>query len=457
MKNILSIFLTLPILLIRLAACAVGGQSPEPDFEAVSAEAVARAVDTAVCTEPSGSGNVTLFPQEGREIVINGFDFPAGDLLTLRLTAVTDSSGTQIERTPTVGENGSFRETVTLPQYDYMRWAVRLYHNGDIHCYFIVMGQNEWLEIGYEGPQALTGSVQSAEEAIEQDLAAISEATGASIEELEAQMAFEGPINELMARLTANEAATFGGLWIERQPEYRVVVAFTADGEETVSQYVQPGEPLWDVLAVRDVTYSEAALMAQQEALNDVMRNATFDWASYVDIVANKVVLEVVSESSWQAYLESNAVTLPESVAVLFSYRDEELAIEPPANLRPVPDLYMAQRTLPSMAFEEALLMDMLLIENNCVFAESESGERTLIIWQPGFFVHDSGDGVQILDEVGKIAAKEGEPLFMGGGGGTFRDSLELVAPIPERCQTENVWYMGEFLPEALRDNVMEE
>lgn len=457
MKNKRLIFFTHLFFIILLTSCVSGGRAPEPDFQTTSAEAVALAADTSLCTAPSGDGRLVVFPQDGRQMMINGFDFPPGDGVTLRLTAVTDGDGTQIERAPTVGDDGSFSETITLPQFDYMRWALRLDHASDRHCHFIVIGQDDLLEMGYEGPQTLAEGVQSPEEALEQDLAAVSEATGVSVEELRAQMAYEEAINALLAQLNANEADAFGGLWIERQPEYRIVVAFTEDGEAAVSQYIEPDDPLWDVLEVQEVSYSEERLRADQETLNGVMQDATFDWSSYVNIMTNSVILEVVNQPVWQRYVESKGVMLPETVEVLYAYSDEDTIFEPPANLNPLPDLYMAQRPLPSTAFEEALLMDALLIEDNCVFAASESGERTLIVWQPGYFAHDSGDGIQILNEAGEVVAQEGEILFMGGGGGALRDGVELVEPVPERCRTANVWYMGEFLPEAFRENVLDD
>lgn len=441
------------LLVVFLAACSAGGQSPEPEFEQATEQTSADGADPVGCTSSSFGSSVAIFPQEGREMMINGFDFPVGDEVEVVLTAVTDNENTQIERTPTVNDEGIFSETVALPEFDYMRWAVRVYHSEDVHCHYVVMGQDEWLEIGYEGPQEQVAGVQSQEEAIEQDLAAISEATGVSVEELKEQMAYEDQISELQARLNANEADTFAGLWIERQPAYQIVVAFTENGEQTVSNYLDADDSLWDVLAIREATYSEAQLQADQQRLNDMLGNATFDWASYVDIMSNQVFLEPVSESVWNEFIAANEIDLPDSVQLLFVYRDEEMIFTPPPNLNRIPGLYMAQRGLPSIAFEEALNMDTLLIEDDCVFGTNGT-ERTLIVWQPGYFLHDNDGMVQILNEAGEVVAEEGQPLFMGGGGGAYRNDVSLIAPVPNRCQTDNVWYMGEFLPEEYRDNV---
>ena len=50
--------------------------------------------------------------------------------------------------------------------------------------------------------------------------------------------------------MEANEQPTFGGLWIQHKPEFKAVVAFTRDGEETVRPYIQ-GTSLADMVEVR--------------------------------------------------------------------------------------------------------------------------------------------------------------------------------------------------------------
>ena len=53
------------------------------------------------------------------------------------------------------------------------------------------------------------------------------------------RLLMQDSVGELDVDLLSNESGTFGGLWIQNEPEYRVVVAFTKDGERTIAEYVK--------------------------------------------------------------------------------------------------------------------------------------------------------------------------------------------------------------------------
>ncbi|MCB8946272.1 MAG: hypothetical protein H6658_21205 [Ardenticatenaceae bacterium] len=443
------------MILLLAAACGAGEVEPAamqatplPTPNEVQDEAAD--IDTSpdpMCTDAGDGRSLAIFPQEGRELMINGFDLPPGSQPTLRLTTLNDTGpDEQIERTPTVNEEGMFSERITLPEYDYMRWNVRLLHDAGVLCYYVVMGQDEVLEMGWDGPREEDGAIQN-------DLALMAEQTGIPLAELEAQMAYEDAITELQARLQANEAATYAGLWLEHEPVYRVVVAFTENGQETVAKYVAEGEALTAVLDIRPATYTQAQLMADQQSLNQVLETADFDFFTSVDVPHNRVELGVPTEEIWEAYVGTHDVQLPPSVVLTFAFPGG-ITFTPPPNLTPAPDIYMAQLALPSMAFMEALLEANLIVDNNCLLAQYPEmpDEKWLIIWQPGYYVHEADGIVQILDQEGKVVATVGEKLYMGGGEGSLPAENKLTAPIPEACHADHVWYMGEFLPEEYRD-----
>lgn len=425
-------------LLLVLTACSTPGREPGL---VESRESVGRAELT--CTEPEDGRSLGLFPQEGRTIMINGFDLPVGSQPRLRITAVIDN-GPIIERIPTVNEEGGFSETVELPEYDYMRWNIRLIDDEGVLCHYLVMGGSDWLEMGYDGPSVT-------EDALAEDMAFAAEQMGVPQDALEMQAANEDAISELNARLYANAAETFGGLWIQWEPTYCVVVAFTEDGEETVAQFLPSDSPLWTTLEIRTVRFTQAQLEQDQEALFEVMETADFEWASATDLPTNSVILSVPAESVWAEFVAAEQPALPDSLQLDFVYSEEAITFTPPSNLNPVPEVYMAKRPLPSIGFQEALLNDNLLIADGCVFADGENG-RLLIVWQPGYFVHDADGVLQILNEAGELVAENGQPLYMGGGSGQLTDQVNLVAPVPDACQTESVWFMGQFLPTELRE-----
>ena len=62
---------------------------------------------------------------------------------------------------------------------------------------------------------------------------------GVELSEAIRRLTLQEPIGKLGATLESNEAGTLGGFWIQHEPEYRVVAAFTKDGEKTMAKYVQ--------------------------------------------------------------------------------------------------------------------------------------------------------------------------------------------------------------------------
>lgn len=444
MKKFIVIIFIL-FLFIFATACTDAGGS-EPSVAPRPTQDVLNLEDRA-CTDAGDGRSLGLFPQEENQIMINGFDLPPGSQPTLRLIAVDDENGRILDAFPTVNDEGMFSETITLPETDYTRWNIRLVDGDEMLCYYIIMSQGEWLEMGNDGaPEDTT--------ALEEDMALAAEDTGIPIEQLEQQSANEDAMTELAARLNANETDTFGGLWIEWEPAYKIVVGFTENGEETVAKYLDADSPLYDVLEIRNVAYTQAELMADQAELMDYLQDTavTFSYGSGIQVQNNSVYLELPSQSVWEEQLAEHPYELPPSIVVEYAF--EDVIFEPPTALNPVPDVYMPQQKLPSLAFMEALLVANLVVQDNCLMAQDpeSSEELTLIIWEPGYFLHDNDGTLQVLDENGDVVAQEGELMYMGGGSGGAPNEAALVAPIPDRCSIDNIWYMGQFLPEEYRD-----
>jgi hypothetical protein len=82
---------------------------------------------------------------------------------------------------------------------------------------------------------------------------------GVSMDEARRRMAVQmrNEPGELQALLMQKEPATFGGLWIEHEPKYRVVVSFTRDPAATLAKYTK--DPIF---VPRLTTISERDLLA---------------------------------------------------------------------------------------------------------------------------------------------------------------------------------------------------
>ena len=104
-------------------------------------------------------------------------------------------------------------------------------------------------------------------EALLQDACHYAADVGVDLDEAVRRLQAQHTIGELGAELEANEQPTFGGLWIQHTPEYKVIAAFTRDGEETVRRYVT-GTSLVDMVEVREVEVTLVELRrAQREAM----------------------------------------------------------------------------------------------------------------------------------------------------------------------------------------------
>ncbi|MDX1417042.1 MAG: hypothetical protein R3293_22750 [Candidatus Promineifilaceae bacterium] len=283
-----------------------------------------------------------------------------------------------------------------------------------------------------------------------QDAQAYAEAMGVTLEEAIARLETqnEDEISRLNRQLENNEADTFAGLWLEHQPEYRVVVAFTRDGQETIGQYVDEDSELDPLIEVRPAQYTLAELQADQEELLSILDGSGQPFGVGIMLMENRVMVDVTDTAAFEAAVAASGATLPDSVVVNPVY--EPLDEEPPFPFTPpVPDVFMPQLKQRDVAFMEALLVGELVVDAGCLRVNSDN-ESVLVIWQADYFLTDNNGELQILDETGTVVAQVGEMIYVGGGTQSTIDPAELRQPLPETYRGP-YWRMGQFLPEEFR------
>ncbi|HID52315.1 MAG TPA: hypothetical protein EYP41_09780 [Anaerolineae bacterium] len=260
----------------------------------------------------------------------------------------------------------------------------------------------------------------------------------------------EDAISALNEQLQANEADTFAGLWLEHEPEYRVVVAFTRDGEETIRHYVTPDSQLSQLIELRPARYTYAQLLADQQTVLRILDTMQLPVAVAINVQENYLGVGITDRAAFEAALAEADVILPESVVITTFY--EPVGAEPPFPVTPVPDVFMPQLKQRDVAFMDALLIGELVVEDSCLRVHSE-GANYLVIWQADYYLTDN-DGVwEVLDETGAAVARVGETVYMGGGETSWVDEPYLQEPIPETCGGP-YWMMGQFLPKEYIPNV---
>lgn len=131
---------------------------------------------------------------------------------------------------------------------------------------------------------------------------------GVTLAEAVQQLALQPIIGALQEALTEREGSTFGGLFIEHQPRYRVVVLFTAQPSQTLEPYVLNG-PLDRIVDPQLARYSLADLEAVQAHL--VREYAGTSVTVDVDVRSNRVEVSVPDSASLDKPLATSDATSP--------------------------------------------------------------------------------------------------------------------------------------------------
>jgi len=247
------------------------------------------------------------------------------------------------------------------------------------------------------------------------------------------------------------EAETFAGLWLQHEPEYRVVVAFTRDGEKTIRPYVADTS-LAGLIEVRPAEATYAELMAAQREAHRLLEEAGLSlglsFSSGGNVQESRIEIYVTDRALFDATLKEVNVRLPDHVEVVTVY--EPLGDDVPFAVTPEPSIHFPQLRMRTSTFMTALLVGTLVVKDGCLRASAgDSDEGYLIIWQTDYFLNNHEGVIEILDRNGQAVARVGEEIRMGGGEVPLTADLEraLRAPLPEQCDGP-YWLMGEIVPD---------
>jgi hypothetical protein len=151
---------------------------------------------------------------------------------------------------------------------------------------------------------------------VERDYEQYASRYGVTIEEAERRLSLQQSIGELNRQLREKEPGTFAGLRVEHAPVYKVIVRFTRDGEQTVSQYVQGG-PLADIVEVRPAVYSMAELEQAQAEAGEIARSLDIDHHTGISVQDNSALLYVPDPGEVRDVLDAHNLTLPDAVSLV--------------------------------------------------------------------------------------------------------------------------------------------
>ena len=151
---------------------------------------------------------------------------------------------------------------------------------------------------------------------IEQDAQHYAEQYGIELSEAVTRLLLQEPIGKLGAELEDKEADTLAGFWIQHRPEYRVVVAFTKDGESTIAKYVQDG-PLLEFIEVRTAETTLRDLERAQLEVGRLVADLGFSVASGINVFENRVEIYASDRTALEKALRESGKTLPDHVVIL--------------------------------------------------------------------------------------------------------------------------------------------
>lgn len=187
------------------------------------------------------------------------------------------------------------------------------------------------------------------------------------------------PSPTLVEAIKTNEAATFAGLWIQHQPTYGVVVAFTRDAAKTLAKYTR--DPLYkpfDRPAASERDLEEARLRIGRE----LARFGAKPDVAFVDVMRGTVELGYSGDlSRFNAAVARGQVTLPPYVR-LNGPRPLPAAPELPAGWRDTVKAFPTVRGRTGNGPEpDILISGMMVLENGCLRLKQEDGPSRLIVW----------------------------------------------------------------------------
>jgi hypothetical protein len=275
---------------------------------------------------------------------------------------------------------------------------------------------------------------------------------GITLEEAVERLRLQDSSGMLNAELQANERDTFAGMWTQHEPEYRIVVAFTRNGEETIRPYIEGG-PLEDVIEVRTARYTLAELEAAHAETSRLLDEASIHVTSATNVTGNRVEVYVYDTAQFEEALRKANIQLPEAVTAIASEGDEPV---PDTDVSPTPlppgiNVFFPQPapTLGPGGSGQALIIGTLVNDNGCLRVQSQGDDGSLVVWSRDVTLHASHDVIEVHTLDGKVVARVGEQVRFGGGGisaaegGSLPEDL-LLEPWAQACPGP-YWFVGEI------------
>ena len=138
---------------------------------------------------------------------------------------------------------------------------------------------------------------------------------GTTVDEAERRLNLQEAIGKLDHKLTTGESDTFAGLWIQHEPDFKVIVKFTEGGESTLRRYISGGD-LEDLVEVGTAANTMASLRQAQTDAKSASDSIEVLTESGINVFENRAELYILDKDSFNSLLESEGLELPQNVSV---------------------------------------------------------------------------------------------------------------------------------------------
>lgn len=158
-------------------------------------------------------------------------------------------------------------------------------------------------------PAARTSLNRDQSEAIRKDARYYARDFGVDIDEAIRRLNLQEAIGLLNFKLATEEADYFGGLYVEHQPVFQVVVLFTRDRYSALRSHLENG-PLEGMVTTRLVESSLRELEATQIATSEAFASLHIPFEHDINIRENQVEVYITESNMAQVMQRTNVETL---------------------------------------------------------------------------------------------------------------------------------------------------
>jgi len=303
----------------------------------------------------------------------------------------------------------------------------------------------------FTGCAAETVARRPVSEALRRDAEAYAQAHDVALDEAIRRLSLQDPAGELQTVLQEQEPDIFAGLWIQHEPEYKVVVSITRDERRIWRRHICGG-PLEDQVEMRKAAVSWEELQVAQIRTIEILDTIESRAHTSIDPRRGCIVI-FASQESLEPRVEAAGECLPDPICF------EPSSFPPPPPLDPPPGIVFPRRDPPEGTYAEmtALMIGELAEVDGCLRIRAGSDDPgVLVIWPYDHTMTADEQGVlNVRDGSGQTVAREGNVLQMGGGE-VPEDALSQFTSIeiPDRCASSYYWIAASGIESANRDEL---